>query len=32
MIVTRYIHPPIPRRDNDWCAYYVGEEERLGRD
>ena len=27
-ITTRYIYPPIPDRQFDWCAYYDGEEER----
>ena len=26
-IITDYVHPPIPIRDHDWCAYYDGEEE-----
>ena len=26
-IVTRFVYPPIPIRDYDWCAYYDGEEE-----
>lgn len=26
-IVTRFIHPPIPDRRWDWCAYRKGEEE-----
>lgn len=26
-IVTSYVHPPIPIRSNDWCAYYDGDEE-----
>lgn len=27
-IVTTFIHPPIPVRDYDWCAFFAGEEER----
>jgi hypothetical protein len=27
-IVTTFVHPPIPIRSMDWCAYYDGEEER----
>ncbi len=28
MIVRlEYVHPPIPVRDKDWCAYPDGEEE-----
>lgn len=26
-IVTEYVHPPIPVRDYDWCAWYDGYEE-----
>jgi hypothetical protein len=26
-ITTTYIHPPIPCRGYDWCAYEDGEEE-----
>lgn len=26
-IVTEYVHPPIPVRDYDWCAWYDGFEE-----
>lgn len=26
-IITRFVNPPIPVRDHDWCAYYEGEEE-----
>lgn len=26
-IVTSYVNPPIPYRQNDWCAHYDGEEE-----
>ena len=26
-IITDYVHPPIPIRYLDWCAYYEGEEE-----
>jgi hypothetical protein len=26
-IITSYVHPPIPMRDSDWCAYYQCEEE-----
>lgn len=26
-IVTSYIHPPIPNRNFDWCAYRKGDEE-----
>ena len=29
-IITTYIHPPIPIRQFDWCAYRDGEEERGG--
>jgi len=27
-IIVDFTHPPIPRRDFDWCAYYEGDEER----
>lgn len=27
-IVTVVLHPPIPIRSHDWCAYRDGEEER----
>lgn len=27
-IVTSFVHPPIPIRNCDWCAYRDGEEER----
>ncbi len=32
-IITTFVHPPIPDRRFDWCAYYDGEEElcRYGR-
>ncbi len=26
-IVTRYIYPPIPTREFDWCAFVEGDEE-----
>ena len=26
-IITAYLNPPIPTRQNDWCAHYDGEEE-----
>jgi hypothetical protein len=26
-IETYHAYPPIPIRDQDWCAYYEGEEE-----
>lgn len=26
-IVTTFVHPPIPDRRWDWCAYFSGEEE-----
>lgn len=26
-IVTNHVHPPIPCRDYDWCAYRDGKEE-----
>jgi hypothetical protein len=26
-IITVFVHPPIPMRQFDWCAYYDGEEE-----
>lgn len=26
-IITSYVHPPIPSRNFDWCAYYDGMEE-----
>jgi hypothetical protein len=26
-IVTSYVNPPIPYRQNEWCAHYDGEEE-----
>lgn len=26
-IITTYVHPPIPYRGSDWCAYYDGAEE-----
>ena len=29
-IVTSYVHPPIPVRNMDWCAFYDGEEEAGG--
>lgn len=25
-IITEHVFPPIPRRDNDWCAYLDGYE------
>ena len=27
-IITTYVHPPIPDRRFDWCAYHDGEEEK----
>lgn len=27
-IITRFIYPPIPTRDHDWCAFRDGDEER----
>lgn len=26
-IRTVFVHPPIPYRGNDWCAYFDGQEE-----
>jgi hypothetical protein len=26
-IITVFVHPPIPVRDHDWCAYVDGDEE-----
>ncbi|MBX3535802.1 MAG: hypothetical protein KF826_15755 [Xanthobacteraceae bacterium] len=26
-IITNFVNPPIPPRNNDWCAYYDGREE-----
>lgn len=26
-IITSHVYPPIPWRNNDWCAYYDGTEE-----
>lgn len=26
-IVTSHVFPPMPSRENDWCAHYEGEEE-----
>lgn len=28
VIVTSFVHPPIPLRSYDWCAYRDGEEEK----
>ncbi len=29
VINTNYVHPPIPTRNTDWCAWIDGEEEQL---
>lgn len=26
-IITVHVHPPIPIRTSDWCAYFDGDEE-----
>lgn len=26
-IITAFVHPPIPDRNSDWCAYYDGDED-----
>lgn len=30
-IVTVFVHPPIPLRQFDWCAYFESEEESGAR-
>ena len=25
-VSTQYIHPPIPSRDHDWCAWYSADQ------
>ena len=30
-LITHYVHPPIPSRHNDWCAYEKGTDQFLAQ-
>jgi hypothetical protein len=30
-IITHFVHPPIPFRGFDWCAYFADDGEEAGR-